>query len=120
MPRVDYHLQFLQLAQRRWGLWRGLESMGIGAAAGAIAGGFIVGVLAWREEPALVPALVLLAVGMLVGVAFGAARRPTLAQTAARADQHLKLHDLLTTAIMPQQFGDSAFQQIVIGQANMV
>jgi hypothetical protein len=47
-------------------------------------------------------------------------RRPTLAQTALRADQQMKLHDLLTTALMPQQFGDGAFRQVVVRQADAV
>jgi hypothetical protein len=97
-----------------------VESAGVFTAMAAAAGLAPVAILLWRGESALITAIVLLAIGALTGAAWGAMRRPTLAQTSLRADQQLRLHDLLSTALMAHRWRDEEFRNIVLAQADAI
>ncbi|HVT89837.1 MAG TPA: hypothetical protein VHD56_13365 [Tepidisphaeraceae bacterium] len=114
------HVRFLHRARRRWMAWRTLEAAGIGAAIAAALASIIVSILLMRGETAIMPAGVLLSLGATIGIIFGLTRKPTLLQTAMMADQQLGLHDLLSSTLRKQSWGDEGFRRIVFAQAEVL
>jgi hypothetical protein len=97
-----------------------VESAGLSTAIAAAAGLAPVAILIWRGESALVTAVVLLMIGAITGAAWGMMRIPTLAQTSLRADQQLRLHDLLSTALLAHRWHDGPFREVVLAQADAI
>ncbi len=120
MQQSREHLRFLRRARRRWAGWRVVESAGLSTAIAAAAGLAPVAILIWRGESALLTAVVLLTIGAITGAAWGMMRIPTLAQTSLRADQQLRLHDLLSTALMAHRWHDESFRDVVLAQADAI
>jgi hypothetical protein len=118
MQRDSEHVRFLRRARWRWTGWRIIESMGVATAAAAVVGLAPVAILLWSGDAAVEPAMLLLAIGAISGAAWGAMQPPTLAQTSLRADQQLKLNDLLSTAVMAHGCFDAEFRNVVLLQAD--
>lgn len=98
-------------------VWRVVESAGL---CGAIGAGFalmVALILFWRGEPAVAPVLWLMGLGAFAGGIWGWVHRPSLLQTAILIDKQLGLHDLLSTSLSSQQWGDDAFHGIIQEQA---
>src|SRR5450432_2221370 len=108
--------EFIQRVQRRWIAWRIAEFAAIGAAIAAGIGFFIVAILMWQSQAAIIPAMILLCIGAAAGAIWALIHRPTFLQTAIEADKQLNLHDLLSTAIRIET-SDEAFASVVIAQA---
>lgn len=75
-------------------------------------------VLVVRGSDPFEPTLVLIIVGAVGGMILGITRRPTVSQTALRADRQLGLHDLLSTALMSSKWNDTAFADVILAQAD--
>jgi hypothetical protein len=104
--RTSHFERFLKAVHRRAVAVRLAESAGIGL---IVASGLAIVLLAifiamGRDGWAL--SLILLPAGALAGLVGGFWRLPTLTATAIRADRQLRLHDLLSTAIVMRDASD--------------